>query len=140
MTDRPSLQYFCCMPVLNREFLRKHPVATKRWLRACVKAADVCARQPERAVRFLVDRGLTPNYARGLQALKEILYDKWREYDPEDTLRFYGLRLKEAGMINGSPREIIARGTDWRFPNELKRELRSRGAVPGGTHHENHRG
>ena len=49
---------------------------------------------------------------------------KWREYDPEDTIRFYALRLREAGMIKSSPNKIIAEGTDWRFFNELKRELK----------------
>jgi NitT/TauT family transport system substrate-binding protein len=48
----------------------------------------------------------------------------WREYEPEDTVRFYALRLQEVGMIRSTPQEIIARGTDWRFLNELKRELK----------------
>ena len=49
----------------------------------------------------------------------------WREYDPEDTLRFYALRLHEAGMIKSSPNALLAEGTDWRFLNELKRELKA---------------
>jgi NitT/TauT family transport system substrate-binding protein len=56
--------------------------------------------------------------------LKEIPYNKWREYDAEDTIRFYSLRLREAGMIKSSPNKIIAQGADWRFFNELKRELK----------------
>ena len=52
-------------------------------------------------------------------------YDRWREYDPEDTLRFYALRLHEVGMIGSSPKAILAEGTDWRFLNELKRELKA---------------
>jgi NitT/TauT family transport system substrate-binding protein len=40
-------------------------------------------------------------------------------------LRFYVLRLHEAGMINSSPQKIIAQGTDWRFWGELKRELKA---------------
>ena len=46
------------------------------------------------------------------------------EDDPEDTIRFYALRLREAGMIKSSPNRIIAEATDWRFLNELKRELK----------------
>jgi NitT/TauT family transport system substrate-binding protein len=57
--DRPWSQYFCCMLAGNREFIRQHPVATKRALRAILKAADVCAREPEWAARFLVDKGYT---------------------------------------------------------------------------------
>jgi NitT/TauT family transport system substrate-binding protein len=52
-------------------------------------------------------------------------YGTWREYDPEDTLRFYALRLHELGLITSSPNQIIAEGTDWRFLNELKRELKA---------------
>ena len=60
-----------------------------------------------------------------LQALSELPYDKWREYDAEDTIRFYALRMREAGFIKSSPQKIIADGTDWRFLNELKRELKA---------------
>jgi NitT/TauT family transport system substrate-binding protein len=56
--------------------------------------------------------------------LKEIPYVRWREYDPEDTIRFYALRLREAGMIKSNPNKIIAEAANWRFVNELKRELK----------------
>jgi NitT/TauT family transport system substrate-binding protein len=44
---------------------------------------------------------------------------------PEDAIRFYALRLRDAGMIKSSANKILADGTDWRFWNELKRELKS---------------
>jgi ABC-type nitrate/sulfonate/bicarbonate transport system substrate-binding protein len=47
--DRPWSQYFCCIPAAHREFVRKHPMATKRALRAIVKATNFCAAEPERA-------------------------------------------------------------------------------------------
>jgi NitT/TauT family transport system substrate-binding protein len=122
--DRPWSQYFCCMVAGNRDFVRKHPVATKRALRAILKATDICGREPERATRLLIDKGHTKNYDHALQALKEIPYGNWREYNPEDTVRFYALRLHEVGMIKSSPQKIIAEGTDWRFLNELKQELK----------------
>ncbi|MGH7331208.1 MAG: ABC transporter substrate-binding protein [Candidatus Rokuibacteriota bacterium] len=122
--DRPWSQYFCCMMVGNREFVRKYPVATKRALRAILKANSLCALEPERAARYLVDKGFTQRFDYALQALKDIPYGQWREYDPEDTVRFYALRLHEAGMIKLSPQKIIAQGTDWRFLNDLKKELK----------------
>ena len=122
--DRPWSQYFCCMVAGNREFVRKHPVASKAVLRAILKAADLCVTEPARAARRLVDGGFTPRYDYALQTLNEVPYDKWREYDHEDTLRFYALRLHEVGIIKSSPQKIIAEGTDWRFLNELKRELK----------------
>jgi NitT/TauT family transport system substrate-binding protein len=122
--DRPWSQYFCCMVTANREFARKYPVATKRALRAILKAADVCAHEPERTAQSLVDKGYMKNYDHTFQTLKDIPYGKWREYNPEDTVRFYALRLHEVGMIKSSPQKIIAEGTDWRFLNELKKELK----------------
>ena len=70
------------------------------------------------------ERRFTPRYDYAVQVMKELPYGKWREYDPEDTLRFYALRLHEAGMIKSSPQKLIAQGTDWRFLNELKKELK----------------
>ncbi len=122
--DRPWSQYFCCVVAAHRDFVRKHPVATKRAVRAMVKGADVCALEPERTARFLVDKGYTERYDYALQALRDVPYAKWREYDPEDTLRFYALRLHEVGMIKSSPQKILAQGTDWRFLKELKKELK----------------
>jgi NitT/TauT family transport system substrate-binding protein len=52
-------------------------------------------------------------------------YSKWRDYDPEDTVRFYALRMNEVEMIKSSPQKIIAQGTDWRFLRELKKELKT---------------
>jgi len=123
--DRPWLQYYCCMLGGNPEYVRNRPVATKRALRAVLKAADLCATDPASAARRIVDRGFTPSYDYALQTLSENSYDKWREYDPEDTMRFYALRLHDTGLIKTNPNKIIAENTDWRFLNELKRELKA---------------
>ena len=122
--DRPWSQYFCCVLAANREYIRRYPIATKRVLRAIVKAADLCANEPARVARQIVDAGFTPSYDYALQTIKEIPYVRWREYNPEDAVRFYALRLREAGMIKSSPNKILADGTDWRHWNELKRELK----------------
>jgi NitT/TauT family transport system substrate-binding protein len=122
--DRPWSQYFCCMLAGHSEYVRKYPVATKRVLRAILKATDLCASDPLRVAQRIVDLGFTPRYDYALQALKEIPYSKWRDYDPEDTIRFYALRLREVGMIKSSPNKIIADATDWRFLNELRREMK----------------
>jgi NitT/TauT family transport system substrate-binding protein len=123
MVDKPWSQYFCCMPTTNREFAQKNPVATKQALHAILKATDIVALQPERAARFMVDKGYTKNYDYALKSVQDIPYNTWRAFDPVDTLRFYALRLRDAGMIKSSPDELIAKGTDWRFLNELKKEL-----------------
>jgi len=123
--DRPWSQYFCCMILGNREFVKKHPVATKRAVRAILKANSLCAQQPERAAQLLVDKGFTPRLDYAVEAIKSIPYGQWRQYDPEDTIRFYALKLQEVGMIKSTPDRIIKNGTDWRFLNELKRELKA---------------
>ena len=122
--DRPWSQYFCCMAAGNRNYVQKYPVATKRALRAILKATDLCATEPTRVARQIVDGGFTPRYDYALQALNEVAYDRWRDYDAADTMRFYALRMHETGFIKSSPQKIIADGTDWRFLNELKRELK----------------
>ena len=123
--DRPWSQYFCCVVVARREFVAQNPIATRRALRAFLKSADVCSNEPERAARMLVDKGYEPRYDVALEVLKELPYNRWRQANPEDTLRFHALRLHEVGMIKSSPQKLIAQGTNWRFLNELKKELKA---------------
>jgi NitT/TauT family transport system substrate-binding protein len=124
-TEKPWSQYYCCMVVGQKEFVHHHPVATKRFVRALLKANDICAAEPERAAQQLVDRGFAGRYDYALETVTAIPYAEWRDFDPEDSLRFYALRLHEVGMIQSSPNSILADGTDWRFLNELKRELKA---------------
>lgn len=123
--DRPWSQYFCCVVAANKEFVRRNPIAAKRTLRAMLKGADICAQDPERAARYLAQRKYEPRFEVGVEVLKSLPYARWRESDPEDTVRFHALRLHEVGMIKSTPQRIIAQGTDWRFWNELKRELKA---------------
>ena len=123
-TDRPWSEHYCCMIIGRRDYVKANPVATKRALRAILKAAAICTSEPERATRMLVERKLTDKYEYALQMMKELPYSRWREYDPANTLRFYALRLHEAGLIKSTPQKLIAQGADFRFLNELKKELK----------------
>lgn len=123
-TDRPWSHYFCCMLLARREFVQRYPVATKRALRAILKAADVCADQPEQAAKLLVERGYEPRYDVALEVLKSLPYDAWRHVDPSDTIRFHANRLHDVGMIKMTPQKILEQGTDFRFLNEIRRELK----------------
>ncbi len=125
MTDHPWSQYYCCLLGTRTEFAQKYPVATKRVLRAILKGADLCVSQPALVAQRLVDQGYSARYDYALQGLSDMRYDVWRDYDPEDSLRFYALRLHEAGLIKSDPQKLIAEHTDWRFLNELKRELKT---------------
>jgi NitT/TauT family transport system substrate-binding protein len=94
-------------------------------IRAILKAADLCARQPEQSARLIFDRGFVEGYDDSLQTLNDNPYGQWREYDAEDSVRFYALRLHELGMIKRDPKRILAEGTDFRFLDEVKRELKA---------------
>ena len=123
--DQPWSQYFCCMVVGHTDFVRQYPIATKRALRAILKATDLCATDPAHAARQMVEGGFAQHYDIQLQLLSELPYGIWRELDPEDSMRFYGIWLHEFGQLNSTPNKIIAEGTDWRFLNELRRELKA---------------
>jgi NitT/TauT family transport system substrate-binding protein len=121
--DRPWSQYFCCMFMGASDFVRRNPIATKRVVRAVLRATDICAAKPDWVAQRLVDRGFTPRYDYVRQSLDDVSYRNWQEYDPEDSVRFWALRLREVGMIRSSPDKIIATGTDWRFIKEVRKEL-----------------
>ena len=123
--DRPWSQYFCCLIVANKEFVRRNPVATKRALRALTKANEICASDPDLAVKAYLRKGFKPSPDVARQAIQELPFGRWREYNPEETVRFYALRLREAGMVKGAPQKLIAQGTDWRFLDQLRKELKA---------------
>jgi NitT/TauT family transport system substrate-binding protein len=122
--DRPWSQYFCCVVGGNNDYLRKHPDATKAVIRALLRSADICSSEPSRAARGVVEHRGSEDYETALATVRDIPYGKWRNYSAEDTMRFYALRLHEAGIIKSTPAKIIAKGTDWRFLNDVKRELK----------------
>jgi NitT/TauT family transport system substrate-binding protein len=123
--DKPWAQYFCCLVTGRRDFVNNHPIAAKRALRAFLKAADICATQPEQVARFLQKKGIEPRYEVSLDVLTRLPYHHWRDWNVEDTLRFHALRLKDVGMIRSTPNDLIARCTDQRFLSELKREMKA---------------
>jgi NitT/TauT family transport system substrate-binding protein len=104
------------------DFVRR--LSRQRAVRAILKAADLCANAPEQAARSIVAKGYESRYEVALEVIKSLSYARWRTHNPEDTLRFYGLRLHEVGMIKHTPQKLIAQGTDWRFLTELKKELK----------------
>jgi NitT/TauT family transport system substrate-binding protein len=123
--DAPWSQYYCCMLAGSGEYVRTYPVTTKRVLRALLKAVDLCVSEPQSVAQRMVDGGFAQSYDHALRTLNDARFDRWREYDPEDMMRFYALRLYGVGFIRSSPNKIIADGADWRFLYELKRELKA---------------
>lgn len=124
-TDDPWRHYFCCMVAANRTFAAENPVASKRALRAILKANRLCSEQPQVAAEWLVEAGQSPTVDYALRTLNDLPYDTWDIFYPEDTMRFYALRMRAAGLVDATPRQIIARGTNWGPVTQLKEELKT---------------
>ena len=124
-TVRPALVAILLLHAgRNRDFVRTNPVATKRTLCAGSSKRQICApTSPSTRVHC------RPRLYQAVRLRpagdKEAPHGQWREYDAEDTLRFYALRLRELGMLKRTPQSLLAQGTDWSFLNELKREMRT---------------
>jgi NitT/TauT family transport system substrate-binding protein len=113
------------MAAMKKDFVERNPIATKRAIRALLKAADLCSEKPEMTARVLVRKGFAPSYEMGLEIIEELPYGRWRTDNPEDTLRFHGLRLYEVGMLKTHPNNLIEEGADFSFLNELKKEMKA---------------
>ena len=118
--DRPWSQYFCCMLSASADYVETYPVATKRVLRAILKAADLCASEPELAAQLSVDRKFTDRYDYALEGLREARYDRWRDYDPEDTLRFYALRHERSRLHQVKPERNHRQGHRLALPRRAQ--------------------
>jgi NitT/TauT family transport system substrate-binding protein len=126
--DKPWSQYYCCTLVANGEWARKYPVATKRVTRAILRATDATAKDKPRAAHEYVARGFyaTPSPTDEditNEVIRDLSYD-WREFDPEETLRFFALRLADAKLIKSTPQQIIAQGSDFAYMRQLRTELK----------------
>jgi NitT/TauT family transport system substrate-binding protein len=75
------------------EYVHQYAVATKRLLHALLKAVNFCVSEPELVARRMVHGGFATNYDHALRTLSDTHYDRWREFDPEDTMRFFALRM-----------------------------------------------
>ena len=71
-----------CPPGVRREVSRRDATGT----RAFLKAADL-AHRTRRAARYLAAKGYEPRYDMALEVLQGLPYRRWRDADPEDTLR-----------------------------------------------------
>lgn len=126
--DKPWSQYYCCQLVANRDWARRYPIATKRLTRALLRAADEVTKDKKRAAREYVARGFyataSPNDEEITnEVIRDLSYD-WREFDPEETLRFFALRLADAKIVRSTPQQIIAQGSDFAYMRELRTELK----------------
>ena len=127
--DKPWSQYYCCQLVANRNWARRYPIATKRVTRAVLRAADLVTKDRANAAHQYVARGFfstTPG-ATDEQIVNEVIHElsyDWRELDPEETLRFFALRLADAKLIKMTSQQVIVEGSDFAYMRQLRTELK----------------
>jgi NitT/TauT family transport system substrate-binding protein len=125
--DKPWSQNYCCMLVTSRDWYTAHPIAAKRLTRAILRATDTAKKDLRAAAKVANDRGTykaTPAVTE--QILYEITKDEsfdWREYDPDDTVRFFALRLADAKLVKKTPQQILTEGADFTYFRQLRTEL-----------------
>jgi NitT/TauT family transport system substrate-binding protein len=127
--DKPWSQIQCCLLVANRDWQRANPVAAKRATRAILRAADAAAKDKRAAARAAIAGGVytaTPAITEQVvyDTIKDLSFD-WREYDAEDALRTFALRMGEAKLIGRTPQEIVNVGADFAYFRQLRKELRA---------------
>jgi NitT/TauT family transport system substrate-binding protein len=125
--DKPWSQNYCCLLVTNRDWAKTNPVALKRATRAFLRGVDAGNRDRRAAAKSAIDQGTYKD-----PITEQILYDvikdesfDWRDYDPEETIRFFALRLADAKLIKKTPQQIIAEGADLAWFRQLRKELKA---------------
>ena len=81
--------------------------------------------EPERAARQLVEGGFAQHYDIALQLLTELPYNRLARARPGGLAALLRALAARVRTDRATPNKIIAEGTDWRFLNELKRELKA---------------
>jgi NitT/TauT family transport system substrate-binding protein len=122
MTDKPWSLYECCHLVANRDWARQNPVATKRVTRAVLKATDRAAQNHALAAHESVAGGFPKEESLVVAAMAMCTYN-WRDVEPTETARFFGLRLAEAKVIKSTPQQLIDTGTDFTWMRQLRSQL-----------------
>jgi NitT/TauT family transport system substrate-binding protein len=123
LEDKPWSQYYCCQLIANRDWVRQYPTAAKRATRAILKANDRVAKDPAAAVLAGVAQGLfTISYDTVLAVLKNCKYE-WRDFDAEETLRFFALQLAEYKLVKGVPQQLVGQSSDYAYVRELRKQF-----------------
>jgi len=124
MVEKPWSQYVCCHLVANREWTRRYPIATKHVTRAVLRATDAAAKDHQRAAHDSVAGGYPKDGSLVVESMAMAGYN-WRDLEPEETLRFWGVRLKAVNLIKSTPQQLIQSGTDLAYMRQLRSELKS---------------
>jgi NitT/TauT family transport system substrate-binding protein len=110
------------MLIGNADYARRDPIASKRVVRAMMRATDICTDKPDWVARRLVDRGFTPRSDSAWEGLDDVFYRAWREYDTKDAA-FLGAAPAGDRHDQVVSRKIIATGTDFSFLKEVRKEI-----------------
>jgi NitT/TauT family transport system substrate-binding protein len=127
--DKPWSQNYCCMLATNRDWAKNNPVALKRATRAILRGIDAAKKDLRAAAKLAVQKNVFGTNPQATEAfIYEVVMDEsfdWREYEPEETVRFFALRLADAKLVKKSPQQIIAEGMDVSWFHQLRKELKA---------------
>ena len=125
--DKPWSQNYCCVLVTSRDWYSAHPIAAKRMTRAILRATDAAKKDLRAAAKLTAEK---QTYKATPAVTEQVLYDTikdesfdWREYDPDDTVRFFALRLADAKLVTKTPQRILTDGADFAYFRQLRKEL-----------------
>ena len=127
--DKPWSQNYCCLAITNRDWAKANPIALKRATRAILGAIDAGKKDLRAAARAAIEQGTyrtTPAVTEQVifEVIKDMSFD-WRGYDPEETMRFFALRLADAKLVKKTPAQILAEGADFAYFQRLQKEMRT---------------
>jgi hypothetical protein len=124
-TDRPWSQYFCCLIIptarsyastLRHQARAPGPLQGQRDVRARAGSHRAAHGGPR------LHGQLRP----GAEVVKEMPYGQWRQYDAQDTVRFFALRLREVGMLS-APVVEVQRAPKYEVPNHQPEDKKEEG-------------
>lgn len=123
---KPWSEPDCCILSANAEWTRANPVATKRAVRAVLRAADSLGADRGDAVKVATDKGLfggAKNFESVRGAANMVPLD-WRALDPARSVRFHAQLMADVGLSKMKADDAATKGTDLRVLRELQAELK----------------
>lgn len=100
-TDPNYKDEYCCVTIMNPNFVEKHPVAAEKFLMALQKAGEFINANPEETARLQIEKGYVPEADISLYANSHKSYNYTISVEGgEKGLRNNMQDLKEIGMIN----------------------------------------
>ena len=135
--DGPAMVPVLLLHVGRKHGLRPTSIRSRPSARCAPSSRPLICARPSRSVpRGSWSRAASRSLRYALQTMTDVPYNSLARARPEDTLRFYALRLHEVGMINSTPNTAHRRGHRLALPQRAQARAegvsQARAARPGG--------